>query len=137
MASNPMASTNTPAQLWLNSDHILSATSMSAVFDAASVWIDRDSAGGLTRRGGRVGIMRSAISEIVAWNSVWSMAGGCDAMEAAIISTVMPIPISTSAKRRRRNWPRSSASERVELRFMAASSSSTASRVILAPVMMP
>ena len=114
-ANSPAANTIRPAQWWLYSDQAMSAGplvfgSALGTYDARTGKLSLQKVSGVTGasspeagvfRAGQRGAIRCRTSLAFARSTIRSTAGGCDVRDTAARITVNPIPISTSANRRR------------------------------------
>src|SRR5438445_814891 len=134
IARSPMASTNSPATLWLNSDHARSAAVLGA---------SRSSTGSSSIAGdesvGHRGVNRATSSVSVARSATTSTAGGSEVSDAATKRVVRPRPNSTSTSRRSRAEPISPAagSRRTAKKFIAPRVRRAARIATLVSTMMP
>src|SRR5438046_1134474 len=96
IARSPIASTNSPATLWLNSDHARSAAVRGASRSSTGI----SSIAGDESVGHR-GVNRVPTSASVARSAATSTAGGSEVSDAATNRAVTPSPTSPSTNRRR------------------------------------
>src|SRR5206468_799260 len=134
IASSPMVSTNSPATLWLNSDHARSA----AVRGASRSSTGSASIGG-DESVGHLGVNRVTTSASVARSVTTSTAGGSEVSDAATNRVVRPRPSSTSTSRRSRAEPTSASggSRRTATKFSAPRSRRAARIATLVSTIMP
>src|SRR5881628_51219 len=104
IARSPIARTNSPATLWLNSDHARSAAVRGASRSSTGISVITGD-----ESVGHRGVNRVPTSASVARSAATSTAGGSEVSDAATKRAVTPSPTSTSTNRRRRAGPTSDA----------------------------
>ena len=98
--------------------------------------MDSSDAGGLLKLGA-LGRRRAQMCEGWTVSLTRSIAGACEVREAAVSTTVMPIPISASTRRRNRGMTSPGLYLRKSRKLMPPSANIASSMVILAMIIMP